>query len=203
MLTLDLFGHVVLRPPAPTMATNVDAVAVLPHVGSRLGQHIERSGASVHCARQVSCLEHLHDAPEAHAATILEQGLGTHVPRPRAKRARPVRQNDFCDVVAVMERGLGALLKVDHQIDGELSALWPFRVRVFPRVTFKVPRRPSDIRRRRRRQTSESVAALSSLHGQSFGKCALHELTRPGRVSHGASVGGERQRLRGTELGQH
>mmetsp|Transcript_35607 Transcript_35607/g.96576 ORF Transcript_35607/g.96576 Transcript_35607/m.96576 type:complete len:474 (+) Transcript_35607:517-1938(+) len=178
VLPLHLLWHVVLRPPPPPVAADVDAVTVVAYVRRALRQHLKRHRAGVHRARQPALLEHLHDAPEADPAAVLEERLCTHVAHAGSERASAVCEDNLAHVVAVVEGGLRALLEVDHEVDRQLGPLWPLRVRVVPRITLQVARGAGDRARWRRSEADEPIAALARLRRQTgreagyVGRCA-------------------------------
>jgi len=123
---LLLLGELPVLDPAP--AVRADVEPRLADGGGDRRVAFERQRAAEHGQRQPALLEDAQDAPEAHAAAVLEQALGREV-----AALHPVvggaglRQRGFREAV-VVHVVLGAFFVVHHEVHGDPRLARPVRV---------------------------------------------------------------------------
>mmetsp|Transcript_33466 Transcript_33466/g.61860 ORF Transcript_33466/g.61860 Transcript_33466/m.61860 type:complete len:262 (-) Transcript_33466:153-938(-) len=185
MFSFHLLRHVVLGPPSPTVATDVNAIPMISDVSCSLRQHLEGERASVQSAREPPVLKHLHDPPEPDSAAVLKQRFRAHISGASAKRASSICEHDLSNVVTVVEGCLRALLKIDNQIDSELGSPRPLGVGIIPSVALQVSWRPCNAACIRRGDADEAIAALAHLCSETWRKgglaCSLHHVRQNAR----------------------
>src|SRR5215470_4377539 len=96
--------------------------------GSRcFGIPLESTGDGKHRARDVSLGEHPMQAPESGSAPIHEHAFGRQVATSN-DRGRSFRKCSLGSGVAVRHGIFAPFLVVDHEIDGDVRAIWPVRI---------------------------------------------------------------------------
>ena len=91
---------------------------------------LQRERAAEDRHRQLALLEQPHQPPEADAAAVFEHALAGEVAALDALvEAVRLGEADLGEALAVLHGGLGALLVVHDEVDGEARAVRPFRVR--------------------------------------------------------------------------
>src|ERR1051326_8400486 len=128
LLALDGFAQLEMLDPAPAVATDVETDIPDRSRGRRIAFECER--AAEHRHRQAALAENTEHAPEADATAIFEHALRAEVAAVTQRiEARAFREAAFRIPVAVVHRGLGALLVAHHEVERDARPAWPFRIR--------------------------------------------------------------------------
>ena len=142
VLALLLFGELEVAHPAPAVAADVPAGG--PDRLRSRQVSLQRQRAAEHGERHPALLEGAVDAPEAHAAAVLEHAFAGEIAALQSDRGSARLGEPRLGVaLAILDRRLRAFLEVHDEVDGDARAAGPFRIgrigAVADQVAFRFP----------------------------------------------------------------